>query len=471
MNKNLLYRNIPKVDLILEDERIQELLVQYGRETVMEAVHQEMDRLRAFIASASEEDKAKEQTDLLIPHIAQTVEAMHRPNMRKVINGTGTILHTNLGRAPISETHMQKAMEVVSGYSNLEYNLEEGRRGERYSHFEKLLCKLTGAEAAMAVNNNASSVMLILSSLAKGGEVIVSRGELIEIGGKFRIPDVMEQSGASLVEVGTTNKTHYDDYEHAITEETRALLKVHTSNYRIVGFTESVPVDELIPMAQEHGIPVVEDLGSGVLIDLEKYGITHEPTVQESIAKGADVVCFSGDKLLGGPQAGIIIGKKKYIDRMKKNQLTRALRIDKFTATVLELVLQEYLSEEKAVQNIPVLRMIAEPLEDVEKRARSLARMLKKENFPAEICVEPCESQIGGGSLPLERLKSMAVVIRPEKISVNELDGRLRHLPVPVIARAVNDAIVVDARTLQKKELRLFVDQLKKQKVLEESEQ
>ena len=229
----------------------------------------------------------------------------------------------------------------MSGYSNLEYNLEAGARGERYSHFEKLLCKLTGAEAAMAVNNNAAAVMLILSSMAKGGEVVVSRGELVEIGGKFRIPDVMEQSGASLVEVGTTNKTHYSDYEEAITEETKALLKVHTSNYRIVGFTETVTIDELIPIAQEHDIPIIEDLGSGVLIDLSKYGLTYEPTVQDSIRKGADVVCFSGDKLLGGPQAGIIIGKKKYIDQMKKNQLTRALRIDKFTAAALELVLQE----------------------------------------------------------------------------------------------------------------------------------
>ena len=295
------------MDVLLEDETVRELIGRYSRETVMEAIHTELDGLRQFIAKAGDEEAAREQIGLLVPHIEHEVSAMHTPNMRKVINGTGTILHTNLGRAPISEEHMKRVMALVSGYANLEYNLEAGKRGERYSHFEKLLCKLTGAEAAMAVNNNASSVLLILSSLAKGGEVIVSRGELIEIGGKFRIPDVMEQSGASLVEVGTTNKTHYDDYEAAITEDTRALLKVHTSNYRIVGFTDSVAVDELIPLAKEHGLPVVEDLGSGVLIDLAKYGLTHEPTVQESIAKGADVVCFSGDKLLGGPQAGIII--------------------------------------------------------------------------------------------------------------------------------------------------------------------
>ena len=301
----------------------------------------------------------------------------------------------------------------------------------------------------MAVNNNAAAVMLILSSMAKGGEVVVSRGELVEIGGKFRIPDVMEQSGASLVEVGTTNKTHYSDYEEAITEETKALLKVHTSNYRIVGFTETVTIDELIPIAQEHDIPIIEDLGSGVLIDLSKYGLTYEPTVQDSIRKGADVVCFSGDKLLGGPQAGIIIGKKKYIDQMKKNQLTRALRIDKFTAAALELVLQEYLSEEKAIQNLPVLRMITESKADVEKRARSLKRILQNAQFAATIGMEPCESQIGGGSLPLERIPSMAVTIKPENISVPKLEEEMRHLSMPIIPRTANDTIYLDVRTIE----------------------
>ena len=468
MNKNSLYRSIPKVDILLEKEEIQNLIDEYSRETVMEAIHIEMDKLREFIAETEDEEQAKMQIELLESHIRVTTSDMNTPNMRKVINGTGTILHTNLGRAPISAEHMRKAIDVVSGYSNLEYNLEAGKRGERYAHFEELLCKLTGAEAAMAVNNNASSVLLILSSLAKGGEVIVSRGELIEIGGKFRIPDVMEQSGASLVEVGTTNKTHYDDYENAITEETKALLKVHTSNYRIVGFTDSVDISELIPLAREHDLPVVEDLGSGVLIDLAKYGITHEPTVQESLAKGADVVCFSGDKLLGGPQAGIILGKKKYINMMKKNQLTRALRIDKFTAAALELVLQEYLSEEKAVKNIPVLRMLSESVDDVTMRARRLSRLLKQAQLPAKIEVKSCESQLGGGSLPLERIQSMAVTIRPEKISVNEMEERMRHLPVPIIGRVVNYEILLDVRTIDQSELALIRDQLKKMNVLEQ---
>ena len=468
MNKNLLYRSIPKVDILLADEGIKVLIETYSRESVMEAIHSEMEKLRAFIGVCEEEEKAKQQIALLNENIAKAVSAMHTPNMKKVINGTGTILHTNLGRAPISFEHMMRAAEIVSGYSNLEYNLEAGRRGERYSHFEKLLCKLTGAEAAMAVNNNASSVLLILSSLAKGGEVIVSRGELIEIGGKFRIPDVMEQSGANLVEVGTTNKTHYEDYEEAITEETKALLKVHTSNYRIVGFTDTVGIDELIPLAKEHDLPVVEDLGSGVLIDLERYGLTHEPTVQESIAKGADVVCFSGDKLLGGPQAGIIIGKKKYIDMMKKNQLTRALRIDKFTAATLERVLQEYLSEEKAVQNIPVLRMITKSLDEVTKDAKKLCRILKAAKLSAEISVVPLESQIGGGSLPLERIASMGVAINPEKISITELEERLRHMPVPLIPRTANDTVLIDVRTMDEQNFKLLAKQLQELQVFEE---
>ena len=460
MDKNMLYRSIPKVDVLLANEKVQMLIETYSRETVMESIHLEMNRLRAYIAKCEDEEEAKRQIEALTEKIERTVSAMHTPNMRMVMNGTGTILHTNLGRAPISPEHMKRVAAIATGYSNLEYNLEAGRRGERYSHFEELLCKITGAEAAMAVNNNAASVMLILSSLAKGGEVIVSRGELVEIGGKFRIPDVMEQSGASLVEVGTTNKTHYDDYEDAITEETKALLKVHTSNYRIVGFTDTVGIDELIPLAKEHDLPVVEDLGSGVLIDLERYGLTHEPTVQESIAKGADVVCFSGDKLLGGPQAGIIIGKKKYIDMMKKNQLTRALRIDKFTAAALELVLQEYLSEEQAVQHIPVLRMITEPLDEVARRARSLARTIRSTDLPAKVDVVSCESQIGGGSLPMERIPSMAVAIRPKYESVAALEDQMRHLTVPMIPRTVNDTIMLDVRTVETEDFKLIAAEL-----------
>ncbi len=428
MDKKKWYRSIPKVDILLEQENVKKLVERYGRESVMEAIRGELDDLREYISSCQDEKSIEQRIHLLGNYIEQNAEQMYIPNMKKVFNGTGTILHTNLGRAPISKKHMDKIYEIATGYSNLEYDLKEGHRGERYSHFEELLCKITGAEAAMAVNNNAAAVMLILSSLAKGGEVVVSRGELVEIGGKFRIPDVMEQSGATLVEVGTTNKTHYEDYADAITEETKALLKVHTSNYRIVGFTEKVEIDELADLAKEHEIPVIEDLGSGVLVDLSKYGLTYEPTVQESIAKGADVVCFSGDKLLGGPQAGIIIGKKKYIDRMKKNQLTRALRIDKFTAAALELVLMEYQSEEQAVKNIPALEMITRPLDQVKKDGEEFLRLLEGWAFPAKVQLVPSKSQIGGGSLPLERIPSVGIELIPEKISVHELEMRIRAL-------------------------------------------
>jgi L-seryl-tRNA(Ser) seleniumtransferase len=460
MDKKLLYRSIPKVDVILEDAEVIKLIERAGREIVLHAVHIELDRLRQKIASCENEKQVQQETELIKENIKKTVAGLQAPNMRSVINATGTILHTNLGRAPISEKHMEQIAKIATGYSNLEYNLEAGKRGERYSHFEELLCEITGAEAAMAVNNNAAAVMLVLSSLAKGGEVIVSRGELVEIGGKFRIPDVMKISGATLVEVGTTNKTHYSDYEEAITEETKALLKVHTSNYRIVGFTESVSIDELIGLAGDCDIPIIEDLGSGVLIDLEKYGLSHEPTVQESISKGADVVCFSGDKLLGGPQAGIIIGRKKYIDRMKKNQLTRALRIDKFTATALELVLKEYQSKEEAVKNIPVLRMITKPLEEVKVGAEKLAELISKSGLSAQVELCPCESQIGGGSLPLERIKSMAVSIRPSKMSVTEMEERMRKLTVPIIPRIADDAILLDVRTIKEDRFELIAKEL-----------
>ncbi len=448
MNKNLLYRSIPKVDVILENEAIKTGIEKFGREIVVEAIREEMDALRKFIGACESEESAKEAIANVPATIVARAEKNLMPNMKKVINATGTILHTNLGRAPIGLEHMKHIAEIATGYSNLEYNLTAGKRGERYSHFEEILCKITGAEAAMAVNNNAAAVMLVLSSLGKGGEVIVSRGELVEIGGKFRIPDVMEQSGAKLVEIGTTNKTHFSDYEDAITENTAALLKVHTSNYRIIGFTESVGIDELVPLAREREIPVIEDLGSGVLIDLSKYGITYEPTVQDSIRAGADVVCFSGDKLLGGPQAGIIIGKKKYIDKMKKNQLTRALRIDKFTAATLEVVLKEYLSEERAIQNLPVLQMITKSFEEVSKEAESLKVYLESLDLNADIALENCESQIGGGSLPLERIPSKAVTIKPRNISTAELEERMRFLSVPIIPRTVNDMILLDVRTI-----------------------
>lgn len=490
MEMKSLLRKIPKMDILMEQEKMQSLSECYGYDSTLEAARQELDSLRAEIVSALSVEKEEPDSgngekgsmtrlqeiavwsgdglmEELIARIDCRLADLYRPDIRKVLNGTGTILHTNLGRAPLGEKELQQVIRIAGGYSNLEYDLEAGKRGERYSHFEKLLCRITGAESAMAVNNNAGAVLLVLSSLAKGGEVIVSRGELVEIGGKFRIPDVMEQSGAVLREVGTTNKTHLSDYEEAVTEETKALLKVHTSNYRIVGFTESVPAKDLVSIKEKYGIPIIDDLGSGVLVDLSKYGITYEPTVQDSLRNGADVVCFSGDKLLGGPQAGIIVGKREYIERMKKNPLTRALRIDKFTATALESVLHAYLSEEKAVETIPVLRMITRKAEDVLEDAKRLSRMLKRAGLKAEIGVESCESQIGGGSLPLERIPSAAVTIRPLEISTSQLEERLRHLEIPVVARTINDKIMLDMRTFEAEYMSWLVKILRDGRVLE----
>lgn len=460
-----LFRRIPKVDVLLETKQCKAMIDQHGYQIVIESIREELEQIRAQILNGTSEEELFLQIDHILYSIENRVKEKEQFHIRKVFNGTGTILHTNLGRAPLSVTHMEKIAEIASGYSNLEFELEKGERGERYSHFETLLCKITGAQAAMAVNNNAAAVMLVLNTMAKGGEAIVSRGELVEVGGKFRIPDVMEQSGTILREVGTTNKTHLFDYENAITEETKVLMKVHTSNYRIFGFTNSVSVKELGSLKEKYELPIIEDLGSGVLLDLEKYGLAHEPTVQESIQNGADIVCFSGDKLLGGPQAGIIVGKKKYIDQMKKNQLTRALRIDKFTACALEAVLKEYMYEENAIKNIPVLEMITRPLEQVQEAAEELFHRLTREEFPAVICTQKCMSQIGGGSLPMEQIESMAVSIQPHFISTELFAKRLRTLPIPVIGRVTDEKFLLDMRTFDKTAISYFVEILKKDQI------
>ena len=344
MNKEEMYRSIPKVDMLLQSPKVRTACALYGRTGVLQAVREETDSLRVFIRETEEEEAVRSAIASLPERIADRAEAMFAPHLRRVINGTGTVLHTNLGRAPLPEDIASLLVRTVSGYASIEYDLENGVRGERTARIEKLLTVLTGAESAAVVNNNAAAVLLVLRTLAKDGEVIVSRGELVEIGGKFRIPDVIEESGAYIKEVGTTNKTHPEDYSAALTDETKAILKVHTSNYRIHGFTGSVSVPELKKIATERNIPVIEDLGSGVLFDLEKLGLEHEPTVGEAVRSGADVICFSGDKLLGGPQAGIIVGRKELIDKIKKQPLARAVRVDKFTAAALELILTEYLN-------------------------------------------------------------------------------------------------------------------------------
>lgn len=453
MNKNILFRNIPKVDVILEKPEIIKLIEQYHRDVVVDAIREEIDKLRSFIKENNDIDLIEEKINNLVENITSNVKKVYSYNLRKVINGTGTILHTNLGRAIISKKHADYLSDVVTSYSNLEYNLEEGKRGERYSHFEKLICKITGAESAMAVNNNAAAVMLVLSSMAENKEVIVSRGELVEVGGKFRIPDVMKSSNAHLVEIGTTNKTHLEDYEDAITENTGALLKVHTSNFKILGFTESVSIDELCKLGREKDIPVIEDIGSGVLIDLSKYGLEYEPTVQDSIKAGVDIVSFSGDKLLGGPQAGIIVGKKKYIDKMKKNPLTRAFRIDKFTATILEMIFHEYLNEEDAIKNIPVLSLITKDIKEIEGSANKLYEKLSDIKDVANVEIEDTLSQIGGGSLPTERIKSKCVTIIPKNISTAALEEKLRQGENPVVGRISDDKLILDMRTVLEDEI------------------
>ena len=460
MNKNMLYRSIPKVDVLLENSDIVTLIENHHRDVVVDVIREEIDKLRNFIKENDDVNLIEEKINNLIENNKISTEKVYSYNIKKVINGTGTILHTNLGRAIISKKHADYLSEVVTSYSNLEYNLEEGKRGERYSHFEKLICKITGAEAAMAVNNNAAAVMLVLSSMAAEREVIVSRGELVEVGGKFRIPDVMKSSNAHLVEIGTTNKTHLEDYEDAISENTGAFLKVHTSNFKILGFTESVSIEELCKLGREKDIPVIEDIGSGVLIDLSEYGLEYEPTVQDSIKAGVDVVSFSGDKLLGGPQAGIIVGKKKYIDKMKKNPLTRAFRIDKFTATILEMIFHEYLNEEDAIKNIPVLSLITKDLKEIEKNTNDLFNKIEKLKDVADINIKDTLSQIGGGSLPAERIKSKSVTIMPKNISTQSLEAKLRAGKNPVVGRISEEKLILDMRTVLEDEIDILAQKL-----------
>ena len=472
-----LYRRIPKADALLHMPQIQELVVEYGKKSVMEWIRQETDRIRHLLrqweldgadeAAADSQlysQRLEKELELLPDVICRRVREQEQTDFRRVVNATGTILHTNLGRAPIAKEHAEKLVELVSGYSNLEYNLEEGCRGERYAHFEHLICRITGAQSAMAVNNNAGAVLLVLSALACGKEVVVSRGEQIEIGGKFRIPDVIRQGGAHLCEVGTTNKTHISDYEEAIGDETGLLLKVHTSNYRVVGFSDSVSTRELVQLGARRGIPVVEDLGSGILVDLHRYGISGEPTVQEVLSAGADVVCFSGDKLLGGPQAGIIAGKKVYIDRIKKHPLTRALRIDKFTAASLELIWREYAgcSHKQLMERIPVLKMFASTADEQAQRAQKLVHAWKDQTEGRyQITARPMEAQMGGGTLPLHQFHGFGVVIAPcgkNSLTTEELEARFRTLPHPVIGRIQEKQFQLHMQTVFEEEIPVLIE-------------
>ena len=416
---------------------------------VKNAVREVLEELRAAILAGKEMAKDSLAKNAMIPLFLARIARKQGPNLKTIINATGVVIHTNLGRSLLPPEAVDVLGRVGTRYSNLEFDLATGKRGSRYSLVEELLCELTGAEAALVVNNNAAAVLLVLDTLAKGREVIVSRGQLVEIGGSFRIPEVMEKSGAKLVEVGATNRTHLRDYERAIRDETALFLKVHASNFKIIGFTSEVAPEELVELAGRYGLAVMEDLGSGSLIDLSKYGLGKEPTVREVIKAGVDVVTFSGDKLLGGPQAGLILGKHDIVDQIKKNPLNRALRIDKFTLASLECVLRMYFDEEAARQQIPTLRMLTVDPRIIEKRARRLIRRIKNKLLSCcEMTLQQTESRVGGGALPEEPLVSWSVVIKPYDISVNRMEENLRTAAVPVIGRIEEDRFLLDMRTV-----------------------
>ncbi|MBW2100098.1 MAG: L-seryl-tRNA(Sec) selenium transferase [Deltaproteobacteria bacterium] len=453
-----LLKMLPGVDHVLELAGEDDYFINIPKSVLVLSIRLVIEALRTSILEGNEEMTATSLSDhLIVEKVKQSVKSAMTPNLKRTINGTGVVVHTNLGRSLLASSAVEHLCEVSTRYSNLEFDLGTGKRGLRYSCVEDILCELSGAEAAMVVNNNAGAVLLCLETLAKGKEAIVSRGELVEIGGSFRIPDVMARSGAILKEVGTTNRTHPSDYENAINKDTGLLLKVHTSNYSIVGFTASVSVNDMVGLALKHDIPFMEDLGSGTLIDFSKYGLSKEPTVQESVTSGADVVTFSGDKLLGGPQAGIIVGKKDILDKIKKNPITRALRIDKLTLAALESTLRLYRDEEKAIQAIPTLRMLTLPFVYIEEKAKQLAGMLEDLNDP-RLCIRllNLSSRAGGGALPIMDLPSKGIGCSVKGISANAVERSMRENMPPVIGRIEEDLFIMDLRTIQKDELEII---------------
>lgn len=447
-NKKERLRALYKVDEVLQDECLIFFKKHLPYSLVADSVREEIHILRNAILSGQEPPPALTDRKLFFDQVIKRIQAESAPSLRRVINATGTVLHTNLGRSPIGREAMEHVAETACSYSTLEYNLEGGKRGSRHDHVESLICRVTGAEAAMVVNNNAAATMLVLSSMAGGREVIVSRGELVEIGGSFRIPDIMSLSGAVLKEVGTTNKTHLFDYANAIDPEcTGALMKVHTSNYRIIGFAEDVTLHELKKLGEKFSLPVIYDMGSGLLADLKKYRI-FEPTVLDAQKAGADVVLFSGDKLLGGPQAGIIIGKKTYIEAMKSHPLARVVRVDKMTLSALETVFFACQDMEKAAETIPALQMLSCSKENLLQRANQLKSHIEQAADMLHIHVEPCEDFVGGGSAPDARLEGYAVTLNSDNFTTEYLERFLRQSRVPIISHISQDKIWLHVRTL-----------------------
>jgi len=469
MNRNEILRRIPKIDEVLKDSTLTDYINAEGREVVVNAARSVIDDMRKEILAIRDDaadmfDTARLTAESVRDAVIRQIQSSGRNHLYPVINATGTILHTNLGRAPLCEEAVENVTAVSRGYSNLEYNVRAGKRGSRHNIISDILCELTGAEDAMMVNNNASATMIVLSSMAEGREVIVSRGELVEIGGAFRIPDIMEQSGATLREVGTTNKTKPSDYVNAIDpERTGALMKVHTSNYRIMGFTEEASLSDLVRIGKEHDLPVIFDMGNGLMVDLQAYGLD-EPNVPASLATGIDVMLFSGDKLLGGPQGGIIVGKKKYIEKMKKHPLARALRVDKMTFAAMEETLKKYRDTETAKRDIPVLRMITESQDSMRSRAEELTARIRECSDDVEAEVVEVKDQIGGGSAPMVYLPGFAVSVRSDSMTTAALETALRMNDVPVIARIHDDRLLLCVRTIQESETGTVAEAFKEMK-------
>jgi L-seryl-tRNA(Ser) seleniumtransferase len=448
--KQKLLTSLPSVDEILRSNQGLEWLKAYPRRYVLQAVRDAIDSRRKEILKGFTSDVSEES---MMAEIENVIERLSSYSLRPLINATGIVIHTNLGRSVLSEKSLENIRKVSGSYSNLEYDLRAGKRGKRYSHVVRVLREVTDAEDALVVNNNAGAVFLCLNTLSKGKEAIVSRGELVEIGGSFRMPEVMAASDATLREVGTTNKTHLHDYERAINDNTALIVKVHKSNFRVTGFVHEVSIEDLVSLGRRYQIPVMFDLGSGCLIDLKPFGIHDEPIVRDIVNSGVDITTFSGDKLLGGPQGGIIVGKKEYIERIQKNPLTRAMRIDKLTLAGFEATLMEYIDEEKAIQHIPTLRLLLQKPEEIKERAKRIAKRLKKEIQNAHITVMADTSRAGGGSLPELDLSTYVVSIRSDNISVNELEERLRNGNPPIISRIKEGSLIIDARTIKKEDV------------------
>ncbi len=450
-----IFRHLPSVDRVFADERMKQLEQTYPHSLLLNLVRQHLEHNRLSIAAGN----ACPSFDEIVDAVCDQARALATPSLRPLINASGVILHTNLGRAPLSKEAIAAMDTVARGYCNLEFDLDSGRRGSRDTHIESLLCQLTGAEAALVVNNNASAVLLALTALAKKKEVIVSRSQAVEIGGGFRIPDVMRQSGAKLIEVGTTNCTYVNDYEVAINPRTAALMRVHSSNFRLMGFTHFVTLDELVTLGNQHDLPVFDDLGSGCLLDTTGFRLDSEPMVQQSITSGARLVLFSGDKLMGGPQAGIIVGRKQLTDKLKKHPLARAVRIDKIRLAGLVATLVHYLKGE-AVSKIPVWRMISAPLDEIERRARTWAQAI---DDLAQVI--DGESMIGGGSLPGGTLPTKLVAIGKEssrkgKNTAQTLSQRLRRQQIPIVGRISDNVLLLDPRSVLPEEDQIVLQAL-----------